>query len=214
MKKRLFAVLAAVLMLFALTMTVSAEGEVANTVDESVEETVETETAAEQFCNWAKENFSGIIVSLASIYAVLPKWGGLAILIRILKRVQAYFDDKNNAKSIYNMFSSQADMVSKFLNDVYPMIESVKDGDITSKELISQLKDSKQMQNMIFGMIKAFYESNRLMAEQISFIIESSPNINEKRRAEMRAERIVEEKKIDALLAEVSNGCEEESKDS
>ena len=104
--KKCIAVLMVFLLLLAFVLAVgAAEAEngaveggeaVAAPVDGGVEETPTDENYASDnwFATakaWAGEHFSGIVVALSAIYAVFPKWGGLWVVLRYIKKAAAMF---------------------------------------------------------------------------------------------------------------------------
>ena len=211
-RKRIAALILAVLMMFALTMTVCAEDEIeetAETVEEAVEEatteTVEsapkTETTwTEQAAQYLSEMWPDILTALALVYAAFPKWGGIALLYKAFKKIQSYFDDKNNAKSVYNVLSANSDMISRFLNDIYPVLAELKDQGITLKDLVDKVRGDAELQAKLIGFIKAANETAKVNAKTVQYLLEVSPNVNEKRRAEIMADITIEQRNADNAL--------------
>lgn len=220
--KRIAALILAVLMMFALTMTVCAEDEIeetAETVEEAVEEAatetvesapettkapaVEAEdetTWTEQAAQYLAEMWPAILTALAAVYAAFPKWGGIALLYKAFKKIQSYFDDKNNVKSVYNVLSANSDMISRFLNDIYPVLAELKDQGITLKDLVDKVRGDADLQTKLIGFIKAANETAKVNAKTVQYLLEVSPNVNEKRRAEIMADITIEQRNADNAL--------------
>ena len=210
--KRIAALILAVLMMFALTMTVCAEDEetaeevtTEAAVEEATTETVESEpetetTWTEQAAQYLSEMWPAILTALAAVYAAFPKWGGIALLYKAFQKTQSYFDDKNNAKSVYNVLSANSDMISRFMNDVYPVLTELKDQGITLKDLVDKVRGDAELQTKLIGFIKAANETAKLNAKTAQYLLEVSPNVNEKRRAEIMADITIEQRNADNAI--------------
>ncbi len=196
MKKYLIVLLVAVLIAmlplaaYATTEIAPVEGgDVTGIIDAPVEETAtEGEETDEGWFYEAKEwcavNFSGIITVLAAIYALLPKYGGVAAILKVvrdvsggLKALKQYMDDKNNPDSIYNVMARQGDAISKFMNDIAPVLEKLEVG-------LEKIGHAAISQDKLRAVLLAVEEGEELMAKEFSDLLSCSTTISQKHKAE------------------------------
>jgi len=217
-KKR---IAASVLLLLLFTLLASlpvlaAEGSVGETPTEGMlpipeeqmhEEQSRGEDAAmsltEEIMAYVTEHASGIVVALSALWAVFPKVGGLAVLIDVFKKIKSYFDDEHNKQSIYNVIAGNADAMSRFMNDVYPMVEEIARGEKTVSACVAELQSSAQEQKKLRAALLACRDATSLMAKEFCDLISISTTVSEKKKAELEGEWMNANKRIEAAVAEI-----------
>lgn len=200
--KKYFVVLLAALLLMALPIAAYATtegGEIAATEGvEVIGPVVDGESAemptGEKYASegwfagakaWLSQNFSGLAVAIAALYAVFPKWGGIAALSKIIKSAlvviaafKKYMDDQSNPNSIYNVMARQGDAMSKFMNDLAPVLQRLQEG-------IAKVEAASKSQDKLSAVLLAVEEAEELMAKEFSDLISISTTISQKHKAEL-----------------------------
>ncbi len=132
---------------------------------------------------WLAANFSGVTIVLAAIYALLPKYGGVAAILKVVRSVSAgltalkeYMDDKKNPNSIYNVLSRQGDVLKKFMNDLAPVLERLDLG-------IAKIDQAATSQDKLRAVLLAVEEGEELMAKEFSDLLSCSTTISQKHKA-------------------------------
>lgn len=225
-----------VLLVVALTLAVSAqEGEISPTEgdtakgEETLTEGEESATGQDyagenlfsEVMNWASEHFSGIILSLGAIWAVLPKIGGVAKLKGLLTTVVAallamksYMDDEKNPKSVYNVLKRQGDAISKFMNTMAPYLERLdREGD-TVKEIGEALAAFNGELRKIRAVLIAEEESHELEAKVFNDLISISTTVSEKQKAEMERQWMEGASKVKKAVEEAISSDGQNQKES
>lgn len=200
MKKILFIAFAVILSI-ALFVPVFAEeqGEIITVVQtpEDTQEMLETaeKSLAEQAGEWISEYAEKIVIILAAIYAVFPKFGLLPILINAISKINSHFN-KNDPESFQNVLISNANTISAFMNDISPIIEDIKSGNKNAQEVLESVLAEKEKAN---AAISACQQSIILMAKQLNDLISCSTTISPKTKAQFENEWLEEIKKVNAL---------------
>lgn len=218
MKKYLIVLLVAVLIAmlplaaYATTEIAPVEGEdvTGAVIDTPVEENAleGTETDEGWFYEakeWCAVNFSGIITVLAAIYALLPKYGGVAAILKVVREVSGglkafkqYMDDKNNPNSIYNVMARQGDAISKFMNDIAPVLEKLKVG-------LEKIDRAATSQDKLRAVLFAVEECNELMAKEFSDLLSCSTTISQKHKAEFEESYLEARQHLKASVKEATD---------
>lgn len=188
--------------------------DVSDTVSECTEVTEETESESfwQSAFDYFKENYSGISVALFALYAAFPKYGGIAGILHVLKGVKNYFDDKNNDKSIYNVISGSADSITKFMNEVYPVMLAIAQSKETEKEFISNLQTFSEQFANNQNVLKMLCERDAFLTQTFNELISISPYISAKRKAELEQKFADGEKVMRSVLAEATKNDGKEKK--
>lgn len=200
--RKYFIVLLAAVLLMALPIVACATtegGEIAATEGVEIAGPVldggaEENAAGEEYASegwfyeakeWLSANFSGIITAIAALYAVFPKWGGIAALLKGVRSVAAvisafkkYMDDQNNPDSIYNVMKRQGNTLSSFMNDLAPVLASLEAG-------LAKIEAASQSQDKLRAVLLAVEEAEELMAKEFSDLISISTTISQKHKAEL-----------------------------
>ena len=215
MKKYLIVLLVAVLIAMVPLATyaavenepVASEGEVGGVVDAPPNETpVEgTETDEGLFYEakeWVMINFSGIITVIVGIYAMFPKYGGIAALIRVVRNVsialaalKKYIDDKNNPDSIYNVLDRMGGNLSEFLSDTAPVLDRLE-------QSIEKIEDASLSQDKLCAALLAVEAGEELMAKEFSDLLSCSTTISQKHKAEFEEAYLAARAKLKAAVKE------------
>lgn len=134
---------------------------------------------------WCSQYAPSVAVGLAALYAILPKIGGVAMVLKGLDKVtglfallKTYIADEKNENSIYNVLKRQGDTVTRFMNDMYPKIEALE-----SK--LSALDAANMESGKLRAALLAVEESVELMAKEFSDLISISTTVSQKRKATM-----------------------------
>ena len=208
--KKCFAVFMVFALLLTLVLTVGAieaengAAEGGELVTAPVGGTSEENAADENYASenwfsgvktWIAENFSGLAVALAALYAVFPKWGGLWVAVGALKKVEAWFaalkvyiDDVNNENSLYNVFKRQGNILSAFMNDMAPLLEKLEVDKQATVKLESTLQKALLRVEKMGGVLGAVEEALELMASEFSDLISISTTVSAKQKAQMEAD--------------------------
>jgi hypothetical protein len=195
------------------------EGEGAITGDVIGEGTVNADSAEQSWFaevkTWAAENFSGLAVALAAIWAVIPKVGGIAVLIKWFAKIAAlfaalktYIDDQGNENSIYNVMKRQGDAISKFMNDMAPALETLTEDKKATEELTQRLAAAMALVTKQRGMFLAIEEAVELMAAEFSDLISISTTISQKKKAELEQKWMDAEARLRAAVKEAAGNDE------
>ena len=200
MKKIIFIAFAVILSI-ALFVPVFAEeqSEIITVVQpqEDTSEMSESEekSIAEQAGEWIAKYSEKIVVIIAAVYAVFPKFGLLPILINAISKINSHFN-KNDPESFQNILIANANTISAFMNDISPIIEDIKAGNKNAKEVFDAVLAEKEKAN---AAISACQQSIILMAKQLNDLISCSTTISAKTKAQFENEWLEEIKKVNAL---------------
>ena len=130
-------------------------------------------------------HFSGIITALAALYAVFPKWGGIAALLRVMQslsaviqRFGAYVDDTKNENSIYNVLCRQGERMDAFMGELSPVLTQLH-------ESVTALRDGAVTEEKLRAVLLALEEGQELMAKEFSDLISISTTVPQKHKAEL-----------------------------
>lgn len=141
---------------------------------------------------WIAENFSGLVVALAALYAIFPKWGGLWVVVRALKKVaslftalKVYIDDEQNKNSIYNVLKRQGDTMTKFMNDMAPALNTLRRDKESTEALKKELMEAKRMIELQKSVFLAVEEAVELMAAEFNDLISISTTVSQKKKTEL-----------------------------
>lgn len=218
-----------VFMVFALLLTfVFAVGATTSIEVATVDTTADT-TAGEQeiseswfgqFKTWVGENFSGLTVALAAIWAVIPKVGGVSMVLKALRKIallfaalKTYIDDANNENSLYNVMKRQGDKLSQFMNDMAPLMEKLELDKRATVKLTEELELALTRIDKMGGVLGAVEESLELMASEFSDLISISTTISHKKKAEMEAAWLAKIEHLRNTVKEATNDGQSEKAD-
>ena len=133
---------------------------------------------------WVISNFSGIITVIVGIYAMFPKYGGIAALIKVVRNVSValaalkkYIDDKNNPDSLYNILDRMGKNLSTFLSDTAPVLDRLE-------ESIEKIYRASLSQEKLRAALLAVEAGEELMAKEFSDLLSCSTTISQKHKAE------------------------------
>lgn len=214
-----------VFMVFALLLTfVLAVGATTSIDVATVEATTGEQEIGEswfgQFKMWVGENFSGLAVALAAIWAVIPKVGGVSMITKSLRKIVAlfvalktYIDDANNENSLYNVMKRQGDKLSQFMNDMAPLMEKLELDKQATVKLSEDLELALARIGKMGGVLGAVEESLELMASEFSDLISISTTISHKKKAEMEAAWIAKIEHLRNTVKEATNDGQGEKTD-
>jgi len=176
MKKRLIFCTAAVLLLslFCL-LPVAAEAETAEP------------SAAERLADFLLPHLSDIAVALAALWLAFPKWGGVAVVTKLLRRIHTYFDDANNSRSVYNLLAANADAVSRFMNDAAPLLADLREGREALKQAEAALIESEALTAEQKELLTAAHDTLALFAAELWRVVAELPSTDEATRARFAA---------------------------
>ena len=214
-----------VFMVFALLLTfVLAVGATTSIDVATVEATTGEQEISEswfgQFKTWVGENFSGLAVALAAIWAVIPKVGGVSMVTKSLRKIVAlfvalktYIDDANNENSLYNVMKRQGDKLSQFMNDMAPLMEKLELDKQATVKLTEDLELALARIGKMGGVLGAVEESLELMASEFSDLISISTTISHKKKAEMEAAWLAKIEHLRNTVKEATNDGQSEKAD-
>ena len=219
MKKCLIVfVVFALLLTFVLAVGATTSVEVAT--EAAAGEQVISESWFGQFKTWVGENFSGLAVALAAIWAVLPKVGGVPMVLKLLRKIvvmfaalKAYMDDANNENSLYNVMKRQGDKLSQFMNDMAPLMEKLELDKQATVKLSDDLEKALGRIDKMGGVLGAVEESLELMASEFSDLISISTTISHKKKAEMEAAWLAKIEHLRNTVKEATNDGQGEKTD-
>ena len=227
MKKYLVA-LVAFLLVMALAVTVYATETTENAPVEGVEETAgasprptEESAAGEEYAsdNWfaevkdfVAEHFSGLAVSLSALYMIIPKVGGVSLILKAVKALIALMSslklllsDKENPDSVMNTLNRIGDKLCTFMADTAPTLEKLATALDTVQALIEELKTGKVTEEKVKNALLAVEEGEELMAQLFSDLISISTTIPHKTKAEMEEKWLVAKAHLHATVKEALN---------
>ena len=190
MKKRWIPILAAILLVFGLLLPAAAETETPAEAAEIVETTtdgVENETPVERFFILFLAHFSDIAVAAAALWLAFPKWGGVAVLIRLLRHIRTYFDDAGNSGSVYNVLAANADAISRFMNDAAPLLSDLREGREALEKAQAALAESEELTAEQTALLASARRSLSLLASELCRVISALPDTDEATRARFAA---------------------------
>lgn len=191
-----------------------AEGEVLTPPVEEVpvDEPETDEGWASQAMEWVAENYSGLAVALAALWAVIPKVGGIAMLVRMLAKVAAlftvlkkYIDDEGNENSIYNVMKRQGQTIAAFMNDMAPLLQELREGKLSTDELKAELLAARDVIAKQQGFFLAVEEAVELMAAEFNDLISISTTISAKKKAELEQKWLDAEAHLRNAVKEATN---------
>ena len=205
MKKRWIPILAAILLVFGLLLPAAAETETPAEAAEIVETTtdgVENETPVERFFILFLAHFSDIAVAAAALWLAFPKWGGVAVLIRLLRHIRTYFDDAGNSGSVYNVLAANADAISRFMNDAAPLLADLREGREALLQAQAALAESEQLTAEQTELLAAARRSLSLLAAELCRVVSALPDTDEQTRV-----------RFEAILSTVAGETDDEKTD-
>jgi hypothetical protein len=130
-------------------------------------------------------HFAGIVTALAALYAVFPKWGGIAAILRVmqslscvLQRFGAYVDDAKNENSIYNVLCRQGERIGAFVEELTPVLEELRAG-------VARLDRGADAEEKLRAVLLALEEGQELMANEFSDLISISTTVPQKHKAQL-----------------------------
>ncbi len=190
--KKYFIVLLAFLtaVTLCLAVTVSASEIDAQTQEQSAAEEEHTEGAeeptrgdyasdtwAQEAKAWISEHFAGIVTALAAIYAVLPKYGGIAAVVGVVRSARAaiaafgtYIDDKKNPNSIYNVLDRMGGLLGKFMGDTSSILERLE-------VQLTAMNEGKADAAKLCDVMMAVEESTELMGKEFAKLLSISTTV-------------------------------------
>lgn len=209
----------ALLLTFVLAVGATTSVEVA-TVEATTGEQEISESWFGQFKTWVGENFSGLTVALAAIWAVIPKVGGVSMVLKALRKIallftalKTYIDDANNENSLYNVMKRQGDKLSQFMNDMAPLMEKLELDKQATVKLSEDLELALARIDKMGGVLCAVEESLELMASEFSDLISISTTISHKKKAEMEAAWLAKIEHLRNTVKEATNDGQSEKAD-
>lgn len=219
-----FFMIFALLLTFALAVGAEAENELVDgeeseggvltppTEEAPAEESETDDSWASQAMDWVVEHYAGLIVSLAAIWAVIPKVGGIAMLVSVLAKVAAlftvlkkYIDDDGNENSIYNVMKRQGQIIAAFMNDMAPILQELHEGKRSTDELKAELLAASNVIAKQKGIFLAVEEAVELMAAEFNDLISISTTISAKKKAELEQKWMDAEAHLRNAVKEATN---------
>ncbi len=188
--KKMILILTAVLLVFGLLLPAAAESE---TFDETAEiaETpangAENEAPVERFFHLFLAHFSDVAVAAAAVWLAFPKWGGVAVLVRLLRHIRTYFDDTGNSRSVYNVLSANADAMARFMNDAAPLLADLREGRAALEQAQAALAAGERLTAEQTEMLTAARRSLSLLAAELCRVVSALPDTDEATRARFAA---------------------------
>lgn len=182
------AFLMAVVLCFTIAVSASeieAQEPFGSSVEVSATATEENATEAENGGNtwaqdakeWVGEHFAGIVTAIAALYALLPKYGGIAAVVGVLRSARAaivsfgsYIDDKKNPNSIFNVLDRMGSMLGEFMNGTASVLERLE-----SK--LAEMDDGKIDAAKLCALMMAVEESTELMGKEFAKLLSISTTV-------------------------------------
>ena len=209
----------ALLLTFVLAVGATTSTEVA-TVEVATGEQEISESWFGQFKTWVSKNFSGLAVALVAIWSVIPKVGGVPMILKALRKIvvlfaalKAYIDDANNENSLYNVLKRQGDKLSQFMNDMAPLMEKLELDKQATIKLTKDLELALVRIGKMGGVLGAVEESLELMASEFSDLISISTTISHKKKAEMESAWLAKIEHLRNTVKEATNDGQGEKTD-
>ena len=195
MKKRMITGLLAVLLALFLAAPIAAAADAAAADAAVQEETAEQEQAeaerapsvAEQLADVLLPHLSDLAVALAAVWLAFPKWGGVAVVTRLLRRIHTYFDDANNSRSVYNLLSANADAISRFMNDAAPLLSDLREGRQALEQAQAALTESEALTDEQKELLRAARAELSLLTAELWRVVSALPTTDEQTRARFAA---------------------------
>ena len=202
MKKRmitgLLAVLLALLLAAPTAAAAGAAGQAAEAAGQAAEAAVQEETVeqaeterapsvAEQLADVLLPHLSDLAVALAAVWLAFPKWGGVAVVTRLLRRIHTYFDDANNSRSVYNLLSANADAISRFMNDAAPLLSDLREGRQALEQAQAALTESEALADEQKELLRAARAELSLLTAELWRVVSALPTTDEQTRARFAA---------------------------
>ena len=193
MKKRMITGLLAVLLALLLAAPIAAAAEAAAAEAAGQEETAEQTEAetkpsvAEQLADVLLPHLSDLAVALAAVWLAFPKWGGVAVVTRLLRRIHTYFDDANNSRSVYNLLSANADAISRFMNDAAPLLSDLREGRQALEQAQAALTESEALTDKQKELLRAARAELSLLTAELWRVVSALPTTDEQTRARFAA---------------------------
>lgn len=206
--KKLILILTAVLLAFGLLLPAAAEAETLDETAEIVEtpaDGAENEAPVERFFTLFLAHFSDIAVAAAALWLAFPKWGGVAVLIRLLRHIRTYFDDAGNSGSVYNVLAANADAMARFMNDAAPLLADLREGREALLQAQAALAESEELTAGQTELLAAAHRSLSLLAAELCRVVSALPDTDEATRARFAA-------LADAVTGEAAQGEAEHEK--
>lgn len=161
---------------------------------------------------WVSKYFSGFAVALAALYMIIPKVGGVSLILESLKKLNALFialkfllNDKENPDSVMNTLNRIGNKLCTFMADTAPTLEKLAGALDSVQKLIEELKTGKVTEENIKNALLAVEEGEELMAQLFSDLISISTTIPHKTKAEMEEKWLVAKAHLHATVKEALN---------
>ncbi len=158
---------------------------------------------------WVSEHFSGLAVALSALYMIVPKVGGVSLILKAIKTLIALMsalklllNDKENPDSVMNTLNRIGDKLCTFMADTAPSLEKLAAGFDSVHKLIDELKTGKVTEEKIKNALLAVEEGEELMAQLFSDLISISTTIPHKVKAEMEEKWLVAKAHLHATVKE------------
>lgn len=195
----LLAFLTAVTLCLAVTVSASeidaqtqeqsaADGEPAEGEELPAEVDYASDTWADEAKMWIGEHFAGIVTALAALYAVLPKYGGIAAVVGVVRSARnaiaafgTYIDDKKNPNSIYNVLDRMGGLLGKFMGDASAIFERLE------AQLVA-MNEGKVDAKKLCEVMMAVEESTELMGKEFAKLLSISTTVPLGIKSEMEKE--------------------------
>ncbi len=202
MKKTFFHILTAVLLALCLALPISAAQDAEQAKEQAVavedqsndtaqdaERQEESEAArnAEWFFNLFLSHFSDIAVAAAAVWLAFPKWGGVAVLVRLLRHIRTYFDDAGNSRSVYNVLAANADAMARFMNDAAPLLADLREGRAALEQAKTALDAGERLTAEQTKTLTAARRSLSLLAAELCRVVSALPDTDEAARVRFEA---------------------------
>ena len=195
MKKKGFVCLcfAALLALLLAFPTAAQEGPAAqeNGVAEEYETAADgaqnSASPAATLADFILSHFADIAVTTAAVWLAFPKWGGVAVLVRLLRHIRTYFDDAGNSRSVYNLLAGNADAISRFMNDAAPLLADLREGRAALEQAGLLLRQNAELTEEQKALLQTAAGQLSALTEELWRLVAALPDTDEETRARFAA---------------------------
>lgn len=189
----------------AAVETDEAAIETAVTADETSVVDLKTEadgaekSPAERLAAFLLPHLSDLAVAAAAVWLAFPKWGGVAVITRLLRHIRTYFDDERNSRSVYNLLAANADAVGRFMSDAAPLLSDLREGREALIAAEAALLKSAGLTEEQKELLTAARGSLSLLSAELYRVVAALPDTDEATRA-----------RFEAMLAAVTSETQDE----
>jgi len=205
--------LSVIALVFALTLHSSAVAETElppehreETSESKLASSVEVKPFTEQVQDWVLSNIDTLAIVFYIIYKLVPKIGGIAKSKKAAERVtstlDAYFGE-GSEKNVLTLQKALSEAQTRFMNDTGDTLENIEKAVAPVKDFVESSASAAEQNATLQNIVMATEGAIHLMASQLVDLVLASPSVGEKKKTEIEAAWVEQEKKIRQLVETV-----------